>query len=101
MRVPKDLASALRKRELKRSLNTKDFREARRRYQSAYGELLRHITEARARLNVGGASGQSVSEDAMKEAVRLWFFRTWEQCQSAFDAPPSRRCSRGVVKCIS
>jgi hypothetical protein len=46
MRVPKDLAYALKKQELKRSLNTKDFREARRRYHSAYGEMLRHIHRA-------------------------------------------------------
>jgi len=41
MRVPSDLIPVLKKRELKRSLNTKDHREARRHYQRVFGELLR------------------------------------------------------------
>jgi len=62
MRVPKDLAPTLRKQELKRSLNTKDFREARRRYQSSYGELLRNITEARERVPLDEVAKRAMAQ---------------------------------------
>ena len=46
MRVPKDLAPALKKKELKRSLNTKDFRDVRRRPQRLRGTLAAHYRGA-------------------------------------------------------
>lgn len=50
VKVPTDLVPVLKRRELKRSLNTKVFGLAKRQYQLVYGELLRTTTEASDRL---------------------------------------------------
>jgi len=71
MRAPKDLVPVLRKRELKRSLNTKDHREARRQYRRVYGELLRQITGAQGAAQPANGGEPSIAEEAMQEAIRF------------------------------
>ena len=89
VRVPKDLVPILKRTELKRSLNTKHFREARSQYQRVYGQLLRQITEARERLTLRATVAPSVADAALQETVRDWFFRVWEQSQRDFERPRS------------
>jgi hypothetical protein len=85
MRVPKDLAHALKKKELKRGLKTKDYGEARRRYQSAYGELLRQVTQARERLKpVIDNAMCSLTDEALEETARSGARRRAARSHSGF-----------------
>lgn len=86
VRVPQDLVPVLERRELKKSLETNDVRQARIAYQRVYAELLRSLNEARDRLS-GQAGGPAVPKDVLVDAVRQWFFSLWERCERTYVAP--------------
>jgi hypothetical protein len=50
VKVPSDLVDVLKRRDLKRSPNTKNGQQVREQYRRVYGEVLRIITDARGRL---------------------------------------------------
>ncbi len=88
LKVPRHLVTVLKRRELKRSLATKDLREAKRAYHRAVVQLRGAINEAEDRLTRKNSGPIAVPQDVLESAVRDWFFQLWDRCQAGLLAPP-------------
>jgi integrase len=87
VKVPRELLAALKRRELKRSLETKDLAEAKRRYRRIYADLMRALTEAQDRLAVRPTTNRVARED-LEAAVLEWFEPAWQRCLDGLRNPP-------------
>src|SRR5690349_16784257 len=80
IKVPRDLVATVRRREIKKSLETKDFSEAKRRYRRVYSELMRLLGDAQ--------DGSAASHADLEAAARAWFQPLWDRCLSDLKRPP-------------